>query len=1025
MMDTTIGGLTVKLKGDSRDLEAAAKRGEKSVDGLNSSVKGVATSLPGVGTAAVAAFAVAGAAAIAATKVFADFTKQGLDLVDSQAKAAREIGSTIKGLRSLSLAAGYAGVNTKDLEASTRKLNESLGRAELQGGRAAAALKNLNLSAKDLIPLDVDARFELIAKRVEDLKLNSSEVASIFKDLGMRSQNLVGFLSDGGKSIQNARMEMEKFNLGVNEAQAARVEQFNDQLTKLRLIADSVKEKVAVQLAPYLSEITKKIEEKIRTDKDFEKSLADSARDIATFVNKFVNSVDKMGEALKMLNDVSKNIADIIPIPRIDKLVTGQMDLNEFHQDLASQGGMGSILATVSGAASSVAGGIYKAAYNTGWGIGNGADYLAEAPSRMANYLSSGPGEVQKDRLWQAMPPFESGVKLQLPRGMASYTPEPYEEGATFKRGEGWKQEGLSGAIEKLVKATENFDARVPKASVYDRFAEKDYEAITSSVLFGEKRKGVDAEAPLVWDDGAKYQTTQFAKDGINLALDSTLTMATANLSAKLWKLGAAFKPSTGLIAQSKGAEAAARDSIAQNQSWIADLKAGLTTHDPGTVGIFAGIAKDDIAKSYAEIAAQQAIRAGVATSSWKAGGQAAVAAMPVAAQHVGRGIDKEPFVEAVEYAVSDPLKTYRKAAGEADERYQAREGVIGEIHKTSLEEMSPDNEAAERQKAEKKRRDELEEKSKRKLQELQDEIDAKALKAQEDFNAKRLSNITDYFLSEEELLLKNAKERADVITELHKEELIGDQEKNELLEKNIQQYNDKINEGALKRLEMLLEGQKTERELAIEHFEAQRDVLEEALERELVTMEEHNRAMEILQEEHSRRIVDIKKREDAEKGVLSAREKMMELRQFSGHLAQMTSVTAGENRKMFELNKVASIANALLDAHEAISGAYKVGSRIGGPMLGAAFGAAAGFAQFARINQIRNTTFGGGQQATAPVAQQIPSDAGGITGERSQGLATINIVGGDSAFFTGAQIRGLIEQINEQVDNGMRIRTA
>jgi len=61
----------------------------------------------------------------------------------------------------------------------------------------------------------------------------------------------------------------------------------------------------------------------------------------------------------------------------------------------------------------------------------------------------------------------------------------------------------------------------------------------------------------------------------------------------------------------------------------------------------------------------------------------------------------------------------------------------------------------------------------------------------------------------------------------------------------------------------------------------------------------------------------------------------------------------------------------------------------------------------------------GGGALASAPAAAASP--AADLPG----GMATINIVGGDSAIFTGAQVRALIEQVNEQLDKGMTLRVA
>jgi hypothetical protein len=62
----------------------------------------------------------------------------------------------------------------------------------------------------------------------------------------------------------------------------------------------------------------------------------------------------------------------------------------------------------------------------------------------------------------------------------------------------------------------------------------------------------------------------------------------------------------------------------------------------------------------------------------------------------------------------------------------------------------------------------------------------------------------------------------------------------------------------------------------------------------------------------------------------------------------------------------------------------------------------------------------GGGKVKSAPEQAALPA-AGTTTG----GTATINIVGGDTAMFTGKQVRVLIEQINDELGKGMELRVA
>jgi len=90
------------------------------------------------------------------------------------------------------------------------------------------------------------------------------------------------------------------------------------------------------------------------------------------------------------------------------------------------------------------------------------------------------------------------------------------------------------------------------------------------------------------------------------------------------------------------------------------------------------------------------------------------------------------------------------------------------------------------------------------------------------------------------------------------------------------------------------------------------------------------------------------------------------------------SSLMNSQSRKLFELGKVAAISNAIVSATESVPHAYKWGTQMGGPILGAAFAATAIAATATQIQAINATQFGsktastGG--ATASVTASIPT---------------------------------------------------
>lgn len=151
-----------------------------------------------------------------------------------------------------------------------------------------------------------------------------------------------------------------------------------------------------------------------------------------------------------------------------------------------------------------------------------------------------------------------------------------------------------------------------------------------------------------------------------------------------------------------------------------------------------------------------------------------------------------------------------------------------------------------------------------------------------------------------------------------------------------------------------------------------------------------------------------------------------------SSMFSNLSSLMSSGSKKMFEIGKAASIANAVISGYEAVVSSYAAGAKIGGPWLGAAYAATAAAATFAQIQRIRSQSFGGGGGSpSAGMGGGAPSSAGqnvAQTGAQVQTPAapsrTIAItLAGRS--YSAADVRDLITEINEQIGDGATIFTA
>ncbi|MEN9430268.1 MAG: Idiomarinaceae phage, partial [Pseudomonadota bacterium] len=133
-------------------------------------------------------------------------------------------------------------------------------------------------------------------------------------------------------------------------------------------------------------------------------------------------------------------------------------------------------------------------------------------------------------------------------------------------------------------------------------------------------------------------------------------------------------------------------------------------------------------------------------------------------------------------------------------------------------------------------------------------------------------------------------------------------------------------------------------------------------------------------------------------------------------------------SRKMFELTKAARLAEAAMLVPSSVLKAYEFGSGIGGPIVGAAFGAAALATQLGNLRAIQSASFGGGGSSGSS-----GGSGGGVSMPSSQGqqeqaplqqrFVNIGLSGSDNTMYTKDSVRELIKRLNEEVKDGAVLR--
>lgn len=212
------------------------------------------TSLSGSAKAAGASIAAA-----LSVGVIAAWVKRSVDAADGARKLAQGAGLTTKAFTGLEFAFSQSGLGRGEMAKSFSQLNRAMAQAAEGAGRPAAAFKALGVSvtgsegqlrAGDEVLRELADKFQKLPDGVE----KSALAADIFgRSLGSK---MIPLLNAGAQGIDDLVRQAERLGLVIGDEQAAKSEQFNDQLATLGKVSEGAANTVAGELLPTLTEMT-------------------------------------------------------------------------------------------------------------------------------------------------------------------------------------------------------------------------------------------------------------------------------------------------------------------------------------------------------------------------------------------------------------------------------------------------------------------------------------------------------------------------------------------------------------------------------------------------------------------------------------------------------------------------------------------------------------------------------------------------------------------------------------------------
>ncbi len=249
--------------------------------------------------------------------------------IDGLAKTSDKLGLTTEALAGLRHAAELSGVGANTLDMALQRMTRRIAEAKKGTGEAKDALRELGLDAKTLAQLAPDVAFSKIAKAMENVTNQGDKVRLAMRLFDSEGVALVNTLALGTEGLQKANDEAKAFGTALSRIDAAKVEEANDAMTRVKAAIEGAGNRISVALSPYIAEIGNQFADAAARSDGFKNAIDNSLVYIAKgigFVADTFRGLHIVWEGLKVafigltshilngLDGLNKGVAELINI---------------------------------------------------------------------------------------------------------------------------------------------------------------------------------------------------------------------------------------------------------------------------------------------------------------------------------------------------------------------------------------------------------------------------------------------------------------------------------------------------------------------------------------------------------------------------------------------------------------------------------------------------------------------------------------------------------------------------------------
>jgi len=200
-----------------------------------------------------------GALGSAALTFLGGGVKAFTDMGDSLDEMSARTGVSVETLSELGYAAELAGGDLETLEAGLRKMQRTIGDAAMGSESAVEALSRLGLTVEDVLKLNPEQQFKLIADRLSKISDPTLRAALAMEVFGKTGTRLLPLIQDGAKGLEEYQRQARALGLTISADAAKDAALLDDTLRSLWRVLKQSAFTIGAALAPTIQELAETV----------------------------------------------------------------------------------------------------------------------------------------------------------------------------------------------------------------------------------------------------------------------------------------------------------------------------------------------------------------------------------------------------------------------------------------------------------------------------------------------------------------------------------------------------------------------------------------------------------------------------------------------------------------------------------------------------------------------------------------------------------------------------------------------